>query len=103
MAKFSSWYRYPSTKLTPSHVQAKSRRDSRPKWRNDRALATPRRGLSPLTTPRCGKEAQTTQEASQGVDLASITAHDRAIPTLRRGSSVREVPMTAPQSCHSMS
>ncbi|MED6120688.1 hypothetical protein PIB30_023303 [Stylosanthes scabra] len=47
----------PKHQASTKHVQAWPRRDPRPKWRHDRALATPRRGLSPLTTPRCGREA----------------------------------------------
>ncbi|MED6145878.1 hypothetical protein PIB30_029257 [Stylosanthes scabra] len=43
----------------PSSNQVTSKRESGmiqgPKGRHDRALATPRRGLSPLTTPRCGQ------------------------------------------------
>ncbi|MED6174628.1 hypothetical protein PIB30_070790 [Stylosanthes scabra] len=56
------------------HAKAWAKRDPRPKWCHDRVLTTPRRELSPLTTPRCGREAHkhsvTAPEASQGVDPA---------------------------------
>ncbi|MED6119651.1 hypothetical protein PIB30_013527 [Stylosanthes scabra] len=74
---FDTGYRYlllgidthkPSRQQHVHHAKTKFQRDSSPRPRQNRASTTPRRGLSPLTMPRCGKEA-----------------HDRAITMLQRG------------------
>ncbi|MED6163171.1 hypothetical protein PIB30_077302 [Stylosanthes scabra] len=42
------------------HVKTKFQHESgvtHTKWRQNRTSTTPRRGLSPLTTPRCGRKA----------------------------------------------
>ncbi|MED6121914.1 hypothetical protein PIB30_034773 [Stylosanthes scabra] len=54
------------------------------------------RWLSPLTTPRCGREAQSTPGSSCNVIQALITAHDCVIITPQRELNV--TPPQAPQS-----
>ncbi|MED6109020.1 hypothetical protein PIB30_029755 [Stylosanthes scabra] len=65
-----------------------ARRDSGPIPHQHRASTMPRRGLSPLTTPRCGREAQSTPESSCNVLQAPQAAHDRAKATLGREPSM---------------
>ncbi|MED6114935.1 hypothetical protein PIB30_085343 [Stylosanthes scabra] len=72
----------------PIHAKTKFQRDSSPRPCQNRTSTTPRRGLSPLTTPRCGREAQSTPRPSCSVLQAPLAVHDRAKATLGHEASV---------------
>ncbi|MED6174786.1 hypothetical protein PIB30_072299, partial [Stylosanthes scabra] len=80
----ATWYRYPRIQARLDHVQAWPKRDPRPKWRHDRALATPRRGLSSLTTPRCGREAHKHSRTAPSPCLSMARANGSSVHSKHR-------------------